>query len=268
MGTDITGREFWQARKLTRVFSAVALAAVLFFPAAAFAGDGADLGASAPERAPAFEASDGDRRAGGGPFQSQANRSEVIAGTAMVPGEIIIKLTTAAPTAELWDQIYRQADAYGHETLAKLWDGQLELVHLNGGVAAGISGLENNPLVEYAEPNYLQQALLAPDDTNFLDLWGLHNIGQVVGGIAGTDGVDIGATSAWEVSTGSAEIIVGVVDTGVDYQHPDLAANMWVDPRPGPSFGSHGFNAITGSFDCQRRRKIGPTGGVKLDHFA
>ena len=61
--------------------------------------------------------------------------------------------------------------------------------------------------------------------------------------------MDIGATSAWEVSTGSAEVIVGVVDTGVDYRHPDLAANMWVDPRPGPSFGSHGYNAITGSFD-------------------
>ncbi len=122
-------------------------------------------------------------------------------------------------------------------------------MRLNGGVAAGISGVARNPFVEYAEPNYLRQAVVVPDDTDFLDLWGLRNIGQVVGGIAGIDGVDIGATSAWEVSTGSAEVIVGVVDTGVDYLHPDLAGNMWVDPRPGPSFGSHGFNAITGSFD-------------------
>ena len=82
--------------QLTRVFSAVALAAVVFLPAAAFASDGADLDALAPEQALAFEARD----KGGRPFQSQANRSEVIAGTAMVPGEIIIKLTTT-PTAGL-----------------------------------------------------------------------------------------------------------------------------------------------------------------------
>ena len=188
------------------------------------------------------------RLVGDGRFQSQVNQAGVIAGTAVAPGEMIIKLTTT-PTDELWYEIYQEADAYGHVTLAELWDGQLELVHLNGSVAAGLSGVDSNPFVEYAEPNYLRQAFAVPDDTSFLDLWGLRNIGQVVGGVAGIDGADIGATSAWEVSTGSTEVIVGVVDTGVDYQHPDLAGNMWVDPRSGPSFGSHGFNAITGSFD-------------------
>ncbi len=183
-----------------------------------------------------------------GRFQPPVNQSGVMAGTAVAPGEMIIKLTTTL-TEQLWYEIYEQADAYGHETLAEVWDGQLELVHLNGGVAAGIAGVDSNPFVEYAEPNYLQQTFAVPDDTDFLDLWGLRNIGQVVGGVTGTDGADIGATSAWEVSTGSTEVIVGVVDTGVDYRHPDLIGNMWVDPRPGPSFGSHGFNAITGSFD-------------------
>ncbi|MEE8361693.1 MAG: hypothetical protein V3R71_06025, partial [Gemmatimonadales bacterium] len=208
--------------RFRRVFAAAALVAGLYPQAVALA----DHGAAAPGPALPLEA----KNAATIP---QANHPGVIAGTAMAPGEMIIKLTTP-PTAEIWSEIFQQAGAYGHTPLAELWDGQLELVHLNGGVAAAISGLARNPFVEYAEPNYLRQAFVVPDDTDFLDLWGLRNIGQVVGGITGIDGVDIGATSAWEVSTGSAEVIVGVVDTGVDYLHPDLAGNMWVDPRPGP----------------------------------
>ncbi len=65
-----------------------------------------------------------------------------------------------------------------------------------------------------------------PNDPRFGDLYGLHNIGQ--GG--GTADADIDAPEAWQVSTGSRDIIVGVVDTGIDYTHPDLAANIWVNP--------------------------------------
>ena len=81
---------------------------------------------------------------------------------------------------------------------------------------------------------------------------GLSNTGQVVNGTTGTTGADIDTTLAWSVTTGSRNFIVGVVDTGVDYNHPDLAANIWNNPLQdlaGCPAGSHGFNAITGTCD-------------------
>ncbi len=62
-----------------------------------------------------------------------------------------------------------------------------------------------------------------PGDPMFSQLWGLNNTGQVVnGGTAGTPGSDIHATSAWDLSTGSAANVVAIVDTGIDPNHPDL----------------------------------------------
>ena len=69
-------------------------------------------------------------------------------------------------------------------------------------------------------------ATSTPDDPRYGDLYGLHNTGQS----GGTNDADIDAPEAWQVSTGSRDIIVGVVDTGIDYNHPDLVANMWVNP--------------------------------------
>ncbi len=66
----------------------------------------------------------------------------------------------------------------------------------------------------------------APNDSQYSQLWGLNNIGQT----GGTVDADIDAAEAWEISTGSSSIVVGVIDTGVDYTHPDLAANIWTNP--------------------------------------
>jgi hypothetical protein len=85
--------------------------------------------------------------------------------------------------------------------------------------------------VEYAEPNYLLYALETPTDPRFGDLWGLNNTGQLDdGGNAGTPDADIDAVEAWDVFTGSSSVVVAVIDTGVDYTHPDLAANAWTNP--------------------------------------
>ncbi len=78
----------------------------------------------------------------------------------------------------------------------------------------------------YAEPDYeVQICSTFPDDTRFDDLWGMHNTGQT----GGTEDADIDAPEAWDIGTGSDEIIVAVIDTGVDYTHIDLAANIWVN---------------------------------------
>jgi subtilisin family serine protease len=69
-------------------------------------------------------------------------------------------------------------------------------------------------------------ATSTPNDPRYGDLYGLNNTGQS----GGTIDADIDAPEAWSVSTGSRDVIVAVVDTGIDYSHPDLAANMWVNP--------------------------------------
>ena len=95
----------------------------------------------------------------------------------------------------------------------------------------------HSPAVEYAEPNYIHQLAAIPNDTKFTSLWGLHNTGQNVNGTAGTADVDIDAPEAWDITTGSSNVIIGVIDTGIAYDHPDLAANMWTNPGEIPDDG-------------------------------
>jgi len=79
--------------------------------------------------------------------------------------------------------------------------------------------------VEYAEPNYIVHISQTPNDPDFSQLWGLNNSGQT----GGTSGADINILDAWDIQTGSSSIIVAVIDTGVDYKHEDLSANIWTN---------------------------------------
>ena len=91
--------------------------------------------------------------------------------------------------------------------------------------------LKNNPNIEYIEPNYTYKAFQAPSDTNFSKQWGLNNTGKNSGRVwsPGTKGVDISALEAWKITTGSASVKIAVIDTGVDYNHPDLKKNIMVN---------------------------------------
>ena len=80
--------------------------------------------------------------------------------------------------------------------------------------------------VLYVEPNFVQTKLVTPNDPNFSQLWGMHNTGQS----GGTADADIDAPEAWDLTTGSSNVIIAVIDSGADYTHPDLAANMWTNP--------------------------------------
>jgi len=113
-----------------------------------------------------------------------------------------------------------------------------------------------DPNVLYAEPNYIVRALTSPNDPLFSSQWSLQNTGQ----LGGTPGADIHATQAWNLTTGSASVVVAVIDTGVDYTHPDLAQNIWAATTPFQAFdingnpltcpvGSRGFNAVYGLCD-------------------
>jgi subtilisin family serine protease len=86
---------------------------------------------------------------------------------------------------------------------------------------AVVSELEADPSVAYAEPNYVVTASeLIPNDPRFPDEWALDNDLDT----------DIDAAEAWDYTQGSADVTVAVVDSGVAYDHPDLAPNLWVNP--------------------------------------
>ncbi len=101
--------------------------------------------------------------------------------------------------------------------------------------------------VAACSPNYeVRIDAAAPNDPMFSSLWGLR------------DGAGIAAQRAWSVSTGSSDVVVAVIDTGVDYTHPDLRANMWNNPGEVPGNGIdddangyiddvHGINAMRGA---------------------
>jgi subtilisin family serine protease len=115
--------------------------------------------------------------------------------------------------------------------------------------------LKNNPDVIYAEPNFIYEIAVMPkevltakapkkleaspfafdsqsvtDDALFGQLWGLKNTGSnEPQGKAGVEGADVNALKAWDLTTGSRAVKIAVIDTGVDYNHPDLAGNVWVN---------------------------------------
>lgn len=133
----------------------------------------------------------------------------------------------------------------------------------NEDAAALVKEYQQLPEVEYAEPNFeinLEEAPagplepILPRDPQFNDQWALANSGQK----GGKKGADISATLAWARTTGSDEVVVAVLDTGVDYNHEDLTENMWRRPEKmapyhdnelGTIDDEFGFNAIDAAAD-------------------
>jgi subtilisin family serine protease len=104
--------------------------------------------------------------------------------------------------------------------------------------------------VAYAEPNYYVHALKEPDDPYFEKLWGMKNTGQVLqdgksfegmlayyNNQAGAPGADMSVPEAWNITTGSSDVTIAVIDSGVMYTHADLAANIWTNTGEIPGNG-------------------------------
>ena len=143
-----------------------------------------------------------------------------------VPGEVIVRFRAAVSAQEA----SRTLDAAGAEPEEKLPVTGLRLAELEGTtVREAIAELEDNREVLYAEPNFIRQLDASPDDELFAQLWALENSGQNVQGTAGTVDADIDASAGWDRATSSGGLDVAVVDDGIAYDHPDLAANVWAN---------------------------------------
>lgn len=136
----------------------------------------------------------------------------------------------------------------------------LQLVRLAAGMSVeeAMRYYRARPDILYAEPNYTRhadQSQVTPSDPRYPEMWNLHNTGQS----GGTPGADIHAPEAWGLTTDSSSVVVAVIDTGIDYNHVDLSANVWSNAGSytltlnGKSVtcgaGTHGFNPLTQTCD-------------------
>lgn len=108
----------------------------------------------------------------------------------------------------------------------------LQLVDPEPGVPVreAVAALERSSHVLYAEPNVARRANRIPNDPLFAQEWGMDDAGQTVGGTTGGADADIDAPEAWPITVGARGVTTAVIDSGVDFAHPDLAANRWENP--------------------------------------
>lgn len=99
-----------------------------------------------------------------------------------------------------------------------------------------IKELKDSGQVEYAEPNYVRKKASMTDPLYGLQ-WGLRNTGQSIDSNPGTAGFDMGAEYAWSQTKGNTSVIVGVIDTGIDINHPELKGQIWKNPGEIPGDG-------------------------------
>ncbi len=159
-------------------------------------------------------------------FQADGATASFVAtagGPKYAPGRVILRFRTGVPIAA-------QATAHSSAgvTLLQRFHAVpgLQVVQLPSGLSVqeALSRYRGDPNIAYAEPDTLLHVLdTVPNDPSFSSLWAMKNTGQS----GGMMDADIDATDAWTLSTGSNSVYVGVIDTGVDYNHSDLSGNIY-----------------------------------------
>lgn len=146
-----------------------------------------------------------------------------------VPGEYIVQLKPSASFLMMNTSTLSQA--LGGEVRTVLPDENIVLVKKPMMILEtyAVKSLNLNEIVERAEPNFIYRANKSPNDPKLKDLWGMINTGQYDGSQNGIAGFDVNAEKAWDIQTGNKDLVVAVIDTGVDYNHPDLKENMWTN---------------------------------------
>jgi subtilisin family serine protease len=170
-----------------------------------------------------------------------------------VPGEVLVRFKPGV------DRTGRAAVLQQTDTIRKQWlrlpGAELLQLPREASVESAVHELESRPEVLYAEPNFIYHATLTPNDPRYGELWGLSQPSDA----------DIDGPQAWDFTTGSSAVTVAVVDTGVAYDHPDLAPNMLPgydfvdndsDPRDENGHGTH----VAGTIGAAGNNGLGVTG--------
>ena len=166
--------------------------------------------------------------------KGQAN---IVAGAEFVPGEVLVRFRTdaEAKTAEAAPASLRAEDGGGEVTFQRFGGSDtvegLRLAKVDpANTLAAVEEIAGRADVLYAEPNYIWRAKRTPNDPLFSQMYGMTRIN---------------APTAWNTTTGSKSVVVGVIDGGIDVNHPDLKPNIWVNPGEVPNNGfdddSNGF---------------------------
>jgi thermitase len=155
-----------------------------------------------------------------------------------VPGEILVQLRSGGLRSQaIVTQTLRQA--LGGVSIRSIQglatDSQVQKIVLtrDEDMTRALGALKQNDAVRVAEPNWVIRALESgvPNDPEFGKLWGLRNQGQAdAAGQVGTAGSDVNLLPLWQRGfTGSKNVVVAVIDTGIDWTHPDLVDNLYTN---------------------------------------
>ena len=149
-----------------------------------------------------------------------------------VPGQVLVKMKANKTSAQkniLKNEMQATLQRTRPNNRIEVWQTD------KSNIEQLVSQYRDHPDIELIEPNYYYylatencteadgQEDITPGDALFTDLWGMNNTGQD----GGTSDADIDASEGWDIATGSPSVVVGLIDTGVDWKHSDLVNNIW-----------------------------------------